>query len=483
MGTVPMAEKQEMVGMGMTAGTGKQEFRTARRLAAAVLAAALFMSMTAEAGVVRKNKGTPVTGGEGPGIGTEASQAASASQTAETGSGQAAAETAQQAGTGGTEAAQAAAETQSAAVDETSAAAQTEAAAAAAYGLLPSPEPLEMPGQEGVVTLIATGDNLVHKAVYEKAWNPVAGVYDFSWMYDPVRETICSRDLAVVNQETIFVSDYSLLSDYPTFGTPQEMGDALVGAGFDIVLSATNHTWDKQERGVRDTLAYWKTNHPEIRLLGIHDSPEAFNTIDYVEKNGIRLAMFNYTYGLNGFSIPASKYYLVNLLSQKDKFLADVRTAEQNADITVCFLHIGEEYRFQPTAFQTSWVHQLIDAGADLIICAHPHVVEPYQRVTTAAGNTGVVYYSCGNFLSTQTRTECILGGLADVVIRKTAEGTRVTDFRFIPTVTHFSGPVEQIYLLSDYTDELAKVHHTNLTDGALSVERLRTLWRNVVGE
>lgn len=433
--------------------TGKQVNRTARRLAAAALAAALFMSMTAEAGVVRKNKGTPAAGQEGPGVETEAA---------------AATETTQAAATEATQAAETAAQ---------------EAAAASAFGLLPSPEPLEAPGQEGVITLIATGDNLVHKAVYEKAWNPVAGVYDFSWMYDPVRETLSSRDLAVVNQETIFVSDYNLLSDYPTFGTPQEMGDALVGAGFDIVLSATNHTWDKGERGVRDTLAYWKTNHPDIRLLGIHESPEAFNTIDYVEKNGIRLAMFNYTYGLNGFSVPASKYYLVNLLSQRDKFLNDVRTAEQNADMTVCFLHIGEEYHFQPTAFQTAWVHQLIDAGADLIICAHPHVVEPYQKVTTAAGNTGVVYYSCGNFLSTQTRTQCILGGLADVVIRKTAEGTRVTDFRFIPTVTHFSGPVEQIYLLSDYTDDLAGVHHTNLTDGALSVERLRTMWKNVVGE
>ena len=335
---------------------------------------------------------------------------------------------------------------------------------------------------EGKLTLIAAGDNLIHKTIVDKAWHPELGTHDFHSLYTPILDTIQSRDLAVINQETIFISDNSLISDYPTFGTPQIMGEALVDTGFDIVLSATNHTWDKGVRGVNDTLNYWKTFHPEIKLLGIHNSPEAFNTIDYVEKNGIRLAMFNYTYGLNGFSVPNSMYYMVNLLGQKEKFLNDVRIAENEADMTVCFLHIGEEYVHQPTAFQQSYVHSLIDAGADLVICAHPHVVEPAGYVTTAAGNTGLVFWSCGNLISAQSKVPRILGGLADVTIEKDDNGTRISSWDFIPTVTHFSGMDVRVFLLKDYNDWLAAKNHANYNDGPLTTARLWNLWTGVTG-
>ena len=199
-------------------------------------------------------------------------------------------------------------------------------------------------------------------------------------------------------------------------------------------------------------------------------------------QGGIRLALFNYTYGLNGFSVPGSQYYMVNLLSQRDKFLNDVRTAEGQADMTVCFLHIGEEYQYQPTAFQQGWVHSLIDAGADLVICAHPHVVEPAGYVTTAAGNSGLVFWSCGNFVSAQTKIPRILGGLADVTIEKNESGTRVTDWSFLPTVSHFCGPDVRVFLLKDYPEELAAVHHVNGSDAPLTTGKLWELWKSITG-
>lgn len=332
------------------------------------------------------------------------------------------------------------------------------------------------------LTLIAAGDNLIHKTIVDKAWRPALGTHDFHFLYTPILDTIQSRDLAVINQETIFISDNSLISDYPTFGTPQIMGEALVDSGFDIVLSATNHTWDKGVRGVTDTLNYWKIFHPEITLLGIHDSPQAFNTIDYVEKNGIRLAMFNYTYGLNGFRVPGSLYYMVNLLGQSDKFLNDVRIAENEADLTVCFLHIGEEYRYQPTAFQQAYVQSLIDAGADLIICSHPHVVEPAAYINTMSGNNGLVFWSCGNLISAQSKIPRILGGLADVTIEKDDSGTKITSWSFIPTVTHFSGMDVRVFLLKDYNDALASVNHANFNDGPLTTDKLWNLWTSITG-
>ncbi|MBQ7535346.1 MAG: CapA family protein [Stomatobaculum sp.] len=424
---------------------GKKYYSGTPGLFVLILCSAIFFAASPSETLAAGHAHKPETEVKGPGIGLQT---------------QAGSETGSEAGAGTEEAQTQAAET-----------GQSSSAQAAAA---------QSSSGSGTLTMIAAGDNLIHKTIVDKAWRPEIGNYDFHFLYTPILDTIQSRDLAVINQETIFISDNALISDYPTFGTPQVMGEALVDSGFDIVLSATNHTWDKGLRGVSDTLNYWKTVHPEIKLLGIHESPEAFNTIDYVEKNGIRLAMFNYTYGLNGFS--ASQYYFVNLLSQQGKFLQDVRTAESEADMTVCFLHIGEEYHYQPTAYQQGYVHSLIDAGADLVICAHPHVVEPAGFVTTAAGNTGLVFWSCGNLISAQTKIPRILGGLADVTITKDQEGTRITDWDFIPTVTHFCGPDVRAFLLKDYPEELAAVNHVNYSDAPLTTEKLWNLWTSITG-
>ena len=336
------------------------------------------------------------------------------------------------------------------------------------------------------LTLIAAGDNLIHDTVYEKFYEG-DGEYDFHPLYENVKNTIQSYDLAVINQETIFVEDDSEISNYPNFGTPHEMGEALVDTGFDIVLSATNHTMDKGADTIEFMYDYWKTKYPDITLLGIHGDEEDYNTIDIVEKNGIKLAMFNYTYGLNGYELPDGRDYLVDILWNKDKFLGDIEKAETQADMTVCFLHIGDEYVYEPTEYHKEYVESVIDAGADLVICAHPHVVEPYGEVTTANGNTGVVFYSCGNYVSAQDEIDRLLGGMASVTITKTTDGnkteTKVTEYDFIPVVTHYTEWSEAVYELDDYTDDLADMHVIKRYDDRFSVDYLWELWNYIVGE
>lgn len=349
----------------------------------------------------------------------------------------------------------------------------------------PTPEPTPEQDEIFTVTLAATGDNLIHQGVYNRAYNEELGTYDFNYMYDHIREKIQSYDIAVINQETIFVSDRDKISTYPCFGTPSEMGEAIVNAGFDVVLSATNHTWDKAEYGVNTMLSYWQENYPEITLLGIHDSVEDYECIDYIKVNNIKIALFNYTYGLNGFTVPDDEYYMVDLLDNKEKFLDDVRKAEDNADITICFPHMGDEYQYKPNEFQINYAKELIDAGADVLICSHPHVIEPYTKITTEAGNTGVVFFSCGNLTSTQDEIPRLLGGLAEVTITKTQNSkgskTEVTSFNFIPTVTHYDWEKEQVYFLEDYTDELAAQHSIRNKDARFNTEYLWNLWNNVI--
>lgn len=343
----------------------------------------------------------------------------------------------------------------------------------------PTPPPIET----YELSLLAVGDNLIHSPIYKKA-NNGDGTYNFLPMYENIKETIQKYDLSIINQETIFIEDDSKISSYPQFGTPIEMGDALIDTGFDIILNATNHTWDKREQGVIDTLNFWK-QHPEITILGIHENEEDANIIDILEKNGFKLAMFNYTYGLNGFTLPQGKEYLVDLLQDEEKFLNDVKNIEDKVDFTICFLHIGTEYVYKPTEYQKNYINNLIDAGADIIICAHPHVIEPYETVITENGNTALVYYSCGNFISSQNEIPRILGGMAEIYLTKTIQGeetisVEIKDYNFIPIVCHYNKNEHSVYLLENYTEELAQSH--SLRNKGLTVEKLWNLWNDILG-
>ncbi len=347
-------------------------------------------------------------------------------------------------------------------------------------GLVPSAHegsPLPEAGVQ-VVSLCAVGDNLIHSSVYEK-FRRKDGTWDFAPIFVHVGDIIKKHDISVINQETIFVNDNKRVSTYPCFGTPQEMGSALVSAGFNVVLSATNHTWDKRSYGVDTTLAYWRGHYPSVTLLGIHASAEEQERIPVVEKNGIRIAMFNYTYGLNGFVVPEKEKFKVDLLDDRERFMNDVRRARAMADFTVCFLHIGEEYRYTPTEHQKKYVRELAEAGADLVICAHPHVVEPCEWISNADGSACLVYYSCGNFVSGQGKVDRLLGGMAQVKIVKEGEGrARVAWHDFIPTVTHRTPRTVEVYFLSGYSDALARFHSVK----GVSVKKLTALWKQITG-
>jgi poly-gamma-glutamate synthesis protein (capsule biosynthesis protein) len=336
------------------------------------------------------------------------------------------------------------------------------------------------------VELVAVGDNLIHEGLYKTGMNS-SGEWNYDHVYANVAEEIQAADLAIINQETIFINDRNKISAYPMFGSPPEIGDSLVATGFDVVLHASNHTVDKGKQGVWDTINFWKEKHPEITVLGINESPEDQEEVDVVECNGIRFAMLNYTYGLNGLSMPADQPYLVNLLD-KEKMTADIAKAKEISDMVVVFLHVGNEYVYQPSEASKQWVDFLLEQGVDIAINAHPHVLEPYTMLTREDGHQMLVYYSVGNFASTQDRVPRLLGGMAKVTIEKRIheEGTDFTikDYSLKPLVCHWNyGTMEfGVYWLEDYTDEMAAKHGIHrASDEAFSVQVLEDLYEQIM--
>ena len=323
------------------------------------------------------------------------------------------------------------------------------------------------------------GDDLIHNLIYFAA--KTEDGYNFDMLFENVKDEINDSDIAIINQETILVSDPKRYSSYPTFGSPTEVGDAVAKAGFDVVAHATNHTNDKGVSGINDTLNFWREKHPEIKVLGIH-ADENESDISYLEKNNIKVSFVNYTYGLNGLNLLKGKEYMIDLLGNDNEIKETLTEAKANSDLTIAILHIGTEYVYEPTEYHKKYVNFFIDNGADIVLCAHPHVLEPYGMLTTENGNTGLVYYSLGNFISNQREVPRLLGGMADITVEKDKDGKiSVKDYSLIPLVTHYTGKYYTTYKLVDYTDELASQHKISQTH-SFSTKILWDLYNKIMG-
>lgn len=324
------------------------------------------------------------------------------------------------------------------------------------------------------VSLVMVGDNLLHMSLVRNGENP-DGSMNFDSLYEELLPYFQDADLSVIVQETVLGGKELGYSGYPLFNSPQEVGDSIAKAGLDIVLHATNHTLDKGAKGVENTLEFWK-KYPDITVLGINESFDEQNSITYIEKNGIKFALLNYTDSTNGIPRPSGKEYLVNTVDE-EKIKNDLTIAEENAEFTIVFMHWGTEYALSENHFQQKLATMMCEYGADLIMGSHPHVLEPVKWIETENGNKALVYYSLGNYVSRQKEVNNLLGGLATVKIRREdTDNVYIEESSLMPIVTHYNVNSRgfRVYPLKKYTDELASTHGVNLYDGKLTVERLR---------
>ena len=343
--------------------------------------------------------------------------------------------------------------------------------------------------KESEVTLIMVGDMLMHTPVNETGVME-DGSIDFSHLFTHTKDMIAGADLAIVNQEVILGGEELGISGYPAFNTYQEFGDDLVDAGFDVVLHATNHALDKGKKGILSCLSYWESAYPEIAVLGIHDMAEEQDEIYVYEENNIRIAVLNYTYGTNGIPLPEDMPYIVNLMD-KEQMQEDIAKAKDLADFVVVCPHWGTEYVLEETDYQRNYAEFFLDCGVDLVIGTHPHVIEPVEMFTDENGHEMLVYYSLGNYVNcTSSENEDIgqrmLGAMAEVTITKDESGDAyISEYGAQPLVTYVSNDQEEItvYLLEQFTDEMAQNSYTVKFDTDFSKTYCEQLWESVMGE
>ena len=351
--------------------------------------------------------------------------------------------------------------------------------------------------KEDTLSLCMVGDVLLHDRL-EAAAKQADGSYNYDFLFSRLKGEIESKDIAIVNQEVIIGGKELGVSGYPAFNASFEMADALAGTGFDVVCHGTNHALDKGKKGILHALSNWKEEHPDIHVLGINDSKADQENICIIEKNNIKVAILNYTYGTNGIKLPDDMPYAVDLLDET-RVRKDIKKAEEMADFTIVCPHWGTEYSLKIDEMQKKWTKIFRECGADLVIGTHPHVIEGIEKFDdkdpdTWSNNHGngdmLVYYSLGNFANWTSNTgttaaNCMLGGMAEVVIKKTGStGVAIDKFSMIPLVCHVSDNYEEIsvYTLEGYTKDLEEKNAIRRQTSEFSIDYCRELWNNVIG-
>lgn len=331
------------------------------------------------------------------------------------------------------------------------------------------------------IDLTMVGDVLMHKGVYQSGLQ-ADGSYNFDHVWAHVRGSFQGQDLVVANQETPMGGADLGYSGYPSFNGPQEMGDAEAAAGVNVVLKATNHAMDRGYQGIAGELAFWRTSHPEVAVIGERDvlaaDPGTLDDPYLFEKDGFKVALVNYTFGTNGIPDPQGAVSHLDA----DRIAANVQRArEEGADLVVAFPHWGTEYVASPTDGQRSWADVFLQAGVDVVIGGHPHVLEPVEVLTREDGHSMVCYWSVGNFVCTQAEDPDLVGGMAQLRLVKDASGARVAQYALVPLVVHKgSGADMTTYLLRDYTADLAASNRGNTS---LTPDKAQGICQEVLGD
>lgn len=242
------------------------------------------------------------------------------------------------------------------------------------------------------INFLATGDGLIHSVIYRTYYKN--GVYDFTPALKYVKDIVSNYDIAYYNQETPAGDASIAYSGYPQFYTPSEYVDAMIDAGFNTISLASNHSLDKGEKGILNTIKYFKTT--DTLYNGMSDSEENRNNYIIKEKNNITYSMLSYTTLTNGLIVPKGKDYLLNTFD-KEKVKKDVEALRDKVDVLIVAMHWGVEYQSSPNEEQIEIAEFLADLGVDIVIGNHPHVLQPITKIDDT-----IVMYSLGNFISNQ---------------------------------------------------------------------------------
>ncbi|WP_274653316.1 CapA family protein [Paenibacillus humicola] len=269
--------------------------------------------------------------------------------------------------------------------------------------------------------------------------------YDFGHLFEPVSRYLQEADLTIGNLETTLAggTDVSYTKSKrqngnPVFKSPDGFATALKAAGFDVLATANNHCMDYGIRGLKRTLDV--LDRCGLAHTGTYRSGEESKSLCIRDVEGVRIGILSYTRDTNGIPVPKDQAAGVNKLA-RSRIANDLKRMRAKSDFIIVCMHTGKEYHRRPSLQQKELVSYLFRQGADVVLGAHPHVLQPAvcRTVKDVNGRTRrrLAIYSLGNFISTRLHglDDALTGMIARVKLRKTSDGSvRLAGFDYVPT-------------------------------------------------
>ena len=314
----------------------------------------------------------------------------------------------------------------------------------------PTQPPTEPPITKiGTATIGATGDLLLHDKVIKSCYDPETGTYNYESIFSFLTPYVTTLDYAVANLEVTLGGEELGYKGYPCFNSPDAIVDAAKVAGFDMLLTANNHSFDTGTKGFFRTQQILADRG--LDYIGTRDAVEKKN---YTVKdiNGIKVGMICYTYNtgydasgkvsLNGTGLTAEASSLINsfnygnLEAFYEKLSGEVAAMRsEGAEAVMLYIHWGDEYQLQPNSTQKKMAQTLCDMSIDVIVGNHPHVAQPVELLTSTKDDSKktLCLYSTGNAVSNirvgpSYPNESEDGMLFSVTFAKYSDGTVIVE-------------------------------------------------------
>ena len=250
------------------------------------------------------------------------------------------------------------------------------------------------------VSLLFIGDFMGHLDQINAAYNKSLGVYNYNPTFNKIAPILNDADVTIGNLEvTLGVRPYS---GYPRFSSPASYASAIKQSGVDVLVTANNHSCDKNKKGLERTIAVLDSLNIGHTGTFVSEKSKLVSPAYVIEKNNIKIAILNYTYGTNGIS--PGQPNVVNYL-EKETIAKDVMIVKsmENLDQIIAFVHWGDQYKSLPNDTQKNWFDYFRSLGVNIVIGSHPHVLQPMEwQPKTDLKKESLVVYSLGNFISHQ---------------------------------------------------------------------------------
>ena len=277
----------------------------------------------------------------------------------------------------------------------------------------------EISESDVLIQLSAVGDILCSQSMLDDAYNEENKEYDFSNMFKRASGYINKADIVMGTMETGITS-----GEYNDKNAPIEFAQAVKDSGVNLVTISHNHSLDNGVSGLSET----KENLEELGYTVVGDKLENSNAVVFREVKNTKIAFLTYTCFLdNEENLSKEEKKCVNIYSEKQA-KSDIEYAKQNDAEYICVLiHWGDAISDNVNGEQRKIADFLVENGANLILGAHPSVIQPMEVRQNKNGENVFIAYSIGTYISTlsseEARTELVL----NIELRKNGKDGKVS--------------------------------------------------------